>query len=94
VMAGDAMPDGLFRKVRAHGNSAEWLAVTIFSLAFLELQGAPSMWLHLLGGAVVIARVFHSIFMLLRKRLTMITATVTYVLTAGMAVWALVIRLH
>lgn len=94
VLAGDPIPDGLFRKVRAHGNSVEWLAVTVLLLGFLELQGVPSMWLHVLGGAVVVARVFHSIFMLLRKRLTVLSATATYVLSIGMAVWALVLRLR
>jgi uncharacterized protein len=94
VKAGDPIPDGLFRKVRAHGNSVEWLAVTVFLLAFLELQGVPSTWLHLFGGAVVAVRILHSLFMLARSRLTMISATVTYVLSIWMAVMALVIRLR
>lgn len=94
VLAGDPVPDGLFRKVRAHGNSAEWLAVMVLLLAFLELQGVSSSALHLLGGAMVIARVFHSLFMLARTRLTMISATVSYVLSIWMVVWALVLRLR
>jgi uncharacterized protein len=94
VMAGDPVPDGLFRKVRAHGNSTEWLAVMVLLLAFLELQGASSLTLHLLGGATVIARVLHSLFMLARSRLTMISATVTYGLSLWMVIQSLVMRLR
>jgi uncharacterized membrane protein YecN with MAPEG domain len=90
----EGVPDALRRKIRAHGNSVEWLAVTIFLLAFLELQGVPSLWLHILGGAVVIARILHSFSMLTGSRLTMVSATVTYVLSVTMAVWSLSLRLR
>jgi uncharacterized membrane protein YecN with MAPEG domain len=94
VSAGDPIPDRMFRKVRAHGNSVEWLAVTVLLLAFLELQGAPSLQLHIFGGVMVVARILHSIFMLGRLKLTMLSATTTYVLTAWMAVQSLVMRLR
>lgn len=88
------VPGPLHRRVRAHGNSAEWLAVTVLLLAFLELQGAPSLWLHLLGGAMLLARILHSTFMLLKRRTTVLSATVIYALSLAMAAWALVLRLH
>jgi uncharacterized membrane protein YecN with MAPEG domain len=90
----EGVPDALRRKIRAHGNSVEWLAVTIFLLAFLELQGVPSMRLHVLGGAVVIARILHSFCMLTGSRLTMVSATATYILCVTMTVWSLALRLH
>jgi uncharacterized membrane protein YecN with MAPEG domain len=94
VAAGDAPTDPLHRKIRAHGNSVEYLAVSIFLLAFLELQRAPELWLHVCGGVLVVTRVIHSMGMLARSRLTMLTATVSYTVSFAMVVWALVLRLR
>jgi|SRR5471030_410286 uncharacterized membrane protein YecN with MAPEG domain len=94
VYVSEGIPDAFRRKIRAHGNSTEWLAATIFLLAFLELQGAPSMWLHLFGGAILIARIAHSFFMLTHSRMTMFSATATYLLSFAMAFWALYLRLR
>ena len=94
VFVGQAVPDNLHRAVRAHGNSAEWLAATTFLLAFLELQHAPPYWLHVLGGGTLAARVAHSAFMLAKKRWTVWSATVMYTLAFAMAFWALGLRLR
>jgi uncharacterized membrane protein YecN with MAPEG domain len=89
----DPVPDALHRKVRAHGNSIEWLPATILLLAFLELQHVPSMWLHLLGGLVLVARILHSLFMLGRSRFSTFSATATYTVSFVMAFWSLYLRL-
>jgi uncharacterized protein len=94
VFLSDAVPDALHRKMRAHGNSAEWLAVTILLLAFLELRHAPSLWLHLFGGALLLARLFHSLFILTRSRFGTFSAAATYTLTIVMSVWVLYLRLR
>jgi uncharacterized membrane protein YecN with MAPEG domain len=93
VFAADPVPDQLHRRVRAHGNSAEWLAATTLALAFLELQHAPSLWLHLLGGGMLAARIFHSAFMLMRSRHTVSSATAIYTIAFATAGWALWLRL-
>ena len=84
----------LHRKVRAHGNSTEWLAVTTLLLAFLELQGVSQMALHVLGGAMLVARIVHSLFMLSKSRFAMLSATTIYALSFVMGAWSLVLRLR
>jgi uncharacterized membrane protein YecN with MAPEG domain len=98
TFAGDPVPPELQRKIRAHGNSVEYLAATTFLLAFLELQQAPAFWLHVFGGIIVLTRLVHSMAMLLvgvgRSRVRMFSATVTYLTSIFMAVWSLVLRLR
>jgi uncharacterized membrane protein YecN with MAPEG domain len=88
------MPGSLYRMVRAHGNSAEWLAVCIFLLAFLELQGAKPQVINGAGALLVLARVGHSLNMLVKGRFGAFTAGTTYAVTIAMAIWALQLRLR
>jgi uncharacterized membrane protein YecN with MAPEG domain len=81
-------------RIRAHGNAAEWLAPSVLSLACLELQHAPSLSLHLLGGGMLAARLLHAGFMLSRTRLSVATAGVMYCLAFYTATWALLLRLR
>ena len=95
VFLGMEVPKTLHRFIRAHGNSAEWLAAVVFPLGFLELEGAPSFWLHVAGGSLLATRVLHAAFMLTGLRLgrvfaSTISATLMYVpafLTAIAALW-------
>jgi uncharacterized membrane protein YecN with MAPEG domain len=87
-------PDELQIRIRAHGNAAEWLAPNVLALACLELQHAPSLWLHLLGGGMLGARLLHAGFMLSRTRLTIASAGVMYSLAFFTASWALLLRLR
>ena len=92
VLVADPPPPTLFRLIRAHGNSTEWLAVTTFLIFFLEIQGAPSLPLHVFGGGVVLTRIGHSFFMITKSILTTLTATLTYILVFLMCGWALYLR--
>ena len=94
LFVSDPVPDHLHRKIRAHGNSVEYLAVSIFLLAFLELQGVSSLWLHVCGGIIVLARLGHSLAMLTRSRLGTITASITYAVSFVMVIWSLILRLR
>ena len=99
VYIGMEVPKRLNRYIRAHGNSAEWLAVVIFPLAFLELQGAPSLWLHLAGGSLLATRVLHAIFMMTGARVagifaSTISATLMYLAAFAAALGALWLRLR
>src|SRR5256885_12366953 len=94
VWLGVEVPKNLQRMVRAHGNSAEWLAPMVLLLFFLELQHAPAPALHWLGGGAVATRIAHAAFMLTRSRGTVFSATLLYLLAFVMALWALWLRLH
>jgi uncharacterized membrane protein YecN with MAPEG domain len=50
----------LERRIREHGNFAEYAPFTLLLLALAELQGAPAAVLHLLGLCLVAGRLFHA----------------------------------
>jgi uncharacterized membrane protein YecN with MAPEG domain len=87
-------PGPLYRLNRAHGNSAEWLAASVLLIAFLELQGANPRLLLILASALLLARVWHSVNMLLKTGLGPISATIMYGCCFFMAGWALHLRLR
>jgi len=96
VFLTDQVPPELHRKIRAHGNSVEYFAVTTFLLAFLELQHAPSFWLHICGGIVLLARIVHSFGMLAKSGLAVrrLSAGSTYTISFVMGLWSLYLRLR
>ena len=47
--------------MRAHGNNAEFMPLRVLMLLIAELSGGSSMWLHVLGGSLLITRVAHAI---------------------------------
>ncbi len=99
IYIGMEVPKQLNRFIRAHGNSAEWLAAVVFPLAFLELQGAPAFWLHVAGGALLLTRVLHAIFMLTGARIagvfaSTLSATAMYLAAFTTALGALWLRLR
>lgn len=51
-------PD-LQRAVRAFGNLTEWLPLIVMALIACEWIGAPPIFLHVVGIALVIGRVLH-----------------------------------
>lgn len=46
-------------RVRTHGNNAEFVPLAIVMLLLAELCGGSSAMLHVLGGALLVARVAH-----------------------------------
>ncbi|HEY2030429.1 MAG TPA: MAPEG family protein [Myxococcales bacterium] len=96
VFLSDQPPPELHRRIRAHGNSVEYFAVTTLLLAFLELQRAPSFWLHICGGLVLLARIVHSFAMLSKSGLSVrrVSATTTYAISLVMGFWSLYLRLR
>ena len=61
VGIGDGGDEELARKIRVHGNLAENAALFIAALALIEVGGAPTMLVMILGGVFVIARFSHAI---------------------------------
>lgn len=47
--------------VRMHGNNAEFVPLAILMLLLAELCGGASLWLHVAGGLLLVARVSHAI---------------------------------
>lgn len=47
--------------IRAHGNNAEYVPLGIVMLLVVELCGGSSMWLHIIGGTLLLGRVLHPI---------------------------------
>ena len=56
--SGDA---GLERAIRAHGNFAEYVPLTLLVIFFLEIQGAESIVIHTLCSCLVTGRAFHAL---------------------------------
>ena len=44
---------------RRHANFAEWVPMALILIAILELNGVPGIAIHILGGALVLARIAH-----------------------------------
>jgi uncharacterized membrane protein YecN with MAPEG domain len=89
----EKVPHMLLRLVRAHGNSAEWLAGNVFLIAFLELQHANPAALNVCALVLLVARILHSLTLVLRSRFGPITASVMYGVSFWMAAWSLHLRL-
>lgn len=46
--------------IRAHANNAEYLPLALVMLLLAELCGGSSIWLHVLGGTLLLARISHA----------------------------------
>ncbi|MGX9356692.1 MAPEG family protein [Roseobacteraceae bacterium S113] len=57
---GDAGDKSLLKRMRAQANCAEYAPVGILVLAICELQGAPAIAVHLLGGTLLLGRGLHA----------------------------------
>lgn len=62
VSLGDGGDQELLRRIRGHGNFAEYVPLILLLLAMLETGGATPPWLlHLLGATLLLARLLHGI---------------------------------
>lgn len=52
--------DILQRRVRIHGNFAEYVPFALLLLAMAEIRGAAPFYLHALAGLLVVARLGHA----------------------------------
>src|SRR5690349_15566939 len=60
---GDSGSLALRSAIRAHAHFAEYVPISTLMIGFLEAAGAPALRVHLLMGALVVARVLHPIGM-------------------------------
>lgn len=59
VAMGDGGDPGMLRLMRGHANFAEYAPLILVLMALLEDQGLAALWLHLLGGALLLGRLLH-----------------------------------
>ena len=59
VVFGDGDNIKLRSAIRAHGNFAEYVPIIVLLVAMLEMSGTPAMRIHLLMGALLVARLLH-----------------------------------
>ncbi len=59
VNIGDGGDQLLQRRIRAHGNFAEYVPLVLLLIVFAEVGGAAKWLVHVLGGALLLARLMH-----------------------------------
>ncbi len=58
---GDGGNETLHRAIRAHGNFIEWVPLASLLVGSLEALGEPRLHVHVMMGALLIARILHPI---------------------------------
>ena len=56
---GDGGNPVMFRRIRGHGNFAEYVPLALLLIGLLELSGSPQWQLHALGSILLIGRILH-----------------------------------
>ncbi|WP_159972991.1 MAPEG family protein [Pseudomonas sp. 8Z] len=56
---GDGGDPVMLRRIRGHGNFAEYVPLAIVLMGFLELSGSPHWQLHTLGLVLLAGRILH-----------------------------------
>ena len=60
VSVGDGNDQDLLKRIRVHGNLAEYAPLGLLLLAMAELQGAPGGVIHALGVMLLAGRLIHA----------------------------------
>ncbi|MFM4862892.1 MULTISPECIES: MAPEG family protein [Aeromonas] len=61
VMIGEGEAPEMLSAIRAHGNFAEYVPLTLLLMALCELAGVGALWLHLGGLLLLAGRILHAI---------------------------------
>lgn len=61
INLGDGGDPEMLRRIRGHGNFAEYVPMILIMLGMLELGGAKPWLLHALGTTLLVARLLHGI---------------------------------
>lgn len=57
VMIGEGEAPEMLAAIRAHGNFAEYVPLTLLLMALCELAGVGALWLHLGGVLLLVGRI-------------------------------------
>jgi uncharacterized membrane protein YecN with MAPEG domain len=60
ISVGDTGDKALLKRIRAQANCAEYAPLGLILLLMIELTGAPSLAVHLLGAALFVGRIAHA----------------------------------
>lgn len=60
IAIGDGNNPNLQRVIGAHNNFAQYVPISLLLIAFLELQAAPNVVIHLLGLSLLLSRCIHA----------------------------------
>lgn len=60
VPVGDGDNEVLLRRIRAHGNFAEYVPIALLLLALAEHTGMGSLFIHLFGIVLLVGRISHA----------------------------------
>lgn len=61
VMIGEGEAPEMLSAIRAHGNFAEYVPLTLLLMALCELARVGALWLHLGGVLLLAGRILHAI---------------------------------
>lgn len=61
ISLGDGGSEALLRKIRGHGNFAEYVPLILVMMGMLEVGGLDPLLLHVIGITLVLARVLHGV---------------------------------
>ena len=64
----------------------------LFMLLVLELSGAPSQKLHILGGGIFLGRALHAAGVLSKTKIGLVGMSLTYLLSIGMPIYGLMLH--
>lgn len=95
VSLGHGDSPALLMAVRAHGNNAEFVPLALVMLLIAELSGGNSLWLHVLGGALLVARVAQAWGIHIEKVPNpprFLGTALTYFVILGASAYALLLR--
>lgn len=67
VLHGDGNDDALRKRIRSHGNFAEYVPLILLLIAFLEAEGSGQGIIHTLLAILLVARLLHPIGMVAPK---------------------------
>ena len=68
VLFGDGGNIKLRSAIRAHANFVEYVPIIVLMVALLEMSGTPATSVHLLMGALLVARLLHPLGMYVGPR--------------------------
>lgn len=89
---GDGGDADMQRVVRVHGNNSEYTPLVLILLALIEIVGAPALTIHVLGGGLLAARVFHAQGLYSKAGLTpgrLVGQSVTWLVVALASIYAI-----
>jgi len=71
ISLGDGGDPAMLRRIRGHGNFAEYVPLVLVMMGFLELGGTAAWLLHALGAALLVARLLHAYALSFTQKFTL-----------------------